>query len=72
MIGGTSAATPVVAGMFSLINSVLLEKGLSPLGFLNPFLYKNADAFLDITKGNNNGYDATLGYDPASGLGTFS
>ena len=38
VIGGTSAATPVVAGMLSLINDALLSAGHSPLGFANPFL----------------------------------
>ena len=65
--------------MVSVINDVLLSKGLKPLGFLNPFLYKNADLFLDITSGGIfgfkvsgiNGIDAVKGYDPASGLGTF-
>lgn len=71
-VGGTSAAAPVVAGMISLINNVLLINGHSPLGFLNPFLYQNEDAFLDITKGDNGGFAAVEGYDPASGLGTFS
>jgi tripeptidyl-peptidase-1 len=68
---GTSCAAPASAGMFSLINDALLNAGGKPLGFLNPFLYKTADAFYDITKGNNGGFDATVGYDPASGLGTF-
>lgn len=61
-----------MAGILSLINDALLNKGLSPLGFANPFLYENADAFKDITVGNNNGIDAVKGYDPASGIGTFS
>ena len=42
------------------------------MGFLNPFLYENADAFLDVTRGDNGGFAAVEGYDPASGLGTFS
>jgi tripeptidyl-peptidase I len=71
-IGGTSAAAPTLAGMISSINGHLLDAGKPTLGFLNPFLYQNAKAFLDITKGGNNGFDATVGYDPASGLGTFS
>lgn len=70
--GGTSASAPMLSGMLSLINDALLHKNLSPLGFVNPLLYKNADAFLDITKGDNNGFAAVEGYDPASGLGTFS
>lgn len=71
-IGGTSASTPVVAGMISLINDALIGAGHSPLGFANHFFYQNEDAFLDVTKGDNGGYNAVEGYDPASGLGTFS
>lgn len=70
--GGTSAAAPQLSGMFSLINDALLHKNHTSLGFINPLLYQNADAFVDITKGNNNGFEAVQGYDPASGLGTFS
>lgn len=72
VIGGTSAATPVVAGMLSSINDALIGEGHKPLGFANPFLYANEDAFLDIIDGDNGGYAAVKGYDPASGLGTFS
>lgn len=71
-IGGTSAAAPTFAGMISLINDALISAKKPTLGFLNYFLYQNQAAFLDITKGGNNGFDATVGYDPASGLGTFS
>lgn len=70
-IGGTSAAAPTLAGMISLINDALLLHKKPPLGFLNYFLYQNQQAFKDITHGGNNGFDATVGYDPASGLGTF-
>ena len=72
VIGGTSAATPVAAGMFGVINDALIGAGHKPLGFLNPFLYSNEDAFLDIIDGDNGGYAAVKGYDPASGLCTFS
>lgn len=70
--GGTSAAAPILSGMLSLVNDALLTKGSTPLGFVNPLLYKHADIFSDITKGNNNGFAAVKGWDPASGLGTFS
>jgi hypothetical protein len=57
MMAGTSASTPVFAAMISLINNERLSNGLSPMGFLNPFLYasqtKQPDAFNDITEGNN-------------------
>lgn len=71
-IGGTSAAAPTLAGMISSINGHLLDAGKPTLGFLNYFLYQHEGAFLDIVHGGNNGFDATVGYDPASGLGTFS
>ncbi|THG98674.1 hypothetical protein EW026_g3567 [Hermanssonia centrifuga] len=50
--------------------------GKSPLGFLNPFLYSIAGStFTDITTGSNpgcgtNGFPATTGWDPVTGLGT--
>ena len=71
VIGGTSAATPTVAGMIASINEDLIAKGHGPMGFLNLFLYKNAYLFYDITEGNINGIEAVNGYDPASGIGTF-
>lgn len=79
-VGGTSASTPAFAGMIGLINDARVQAGKKPLGFLNPFLYQNADAFTDITKGNNRigrggeklkyGWDCIPGWDPATGLGT--
>ena len=51
-VGGTSASTPAFAGMISLINEALLQKGGKQLGFLNPFLYHNEDeGFTDVTIG---------------------
>ena len=40
--------------MMSLLNEARLNAGRPPMGFLNPFLYKNAAAFTDVTKGSNN------------------
>lgn len=40
LIGGTSASSPTFAGIISLLNDARIEKKLPPLGFLNPFLYK--------------------------------
>ncbi|XP_031413541.1 LOW QUALITY PROTEIN: tripeptidyl-peptidase 1, partial [Meleagris gallopavo] len=37
-VSGTSASTPVVAGMLALINDRRLQLGQPPLGFLNPAL----------------------------------
>lgn len=79
-VGGTSASTPAFAGMVSLLNDARAQAGKGPMGFLNPFLYKNADAFTDITLGNNKigrggeklleGFECAKGWDPVTGLGT--
>ncbi|KAK6988700.1 family S53 protease-like protein [Favolaschia claudopus] len=78
-VSGTSASSPSVAGMIALINDRLLAAGKPVLGFLNPFLYANPSAFNDITIGHNSGdacradtaaFDAAVGWDPVSGLGT--
>lgn len=71
-ISGTSAACPMVAGMLSAINAALAAHGHNTtLGFANPFLYRNADSFLDIVRGSNGGIEAVRGYEPVAGLGTF-
>ncbi|KAL8769239.1 MAG: hypothetical protein Q9209_004740 [Squamulea sp. 1 TL-2023] len=54
--GGTSAAAPVFASIIALINDARLDKGLKPLGFLNPFLYGGGLSGLkDITIGGSRG-----------------
>ncbi|KAF2704980.1 subtilisin-like protein [Pleomassaria siparia CBS 279.74] len=76
VISGTSASTPLTAGIFSLVNDALLASGKSPLGFLNPWLYsKGSKGFTDITNGtshgcNVDGFPATKGWDPVTGFGT--
>ena len=84
-VSGTSASTPVVAGMVNLWNTKRLKKGQSVLGFLNPLLYKHADVFNDMVGGNNKctaaqggvpvcclaGFDAIKGWDPLTGLGSI-
>ncbi|KAH8997732.1 subtilisin-like protein [Lactarius hatsudake] len=73
---GTSIATPVVAGIISLLNDWLTLRGRPPLGFLNPWLYGGGLAALnDITEGSNSGcgmdgFTAIVGWDPVTGLGT--
>jgi tripeptidyl-peptidase-1 len=54
---GTSASTPVMAGILSLVNDARLSAGKPAVGFANPALYEwagNADIFHDITEGANN------------------
>ena len=74
-VAGTSASCPVVAGVFAKLNDLRLSKGGKPLGFLNPFIYQNADAFNDVTQGVNKangkyGFTAVKGWDAATGVGT--
>jgi len=54
--GGTSAATPLVAGIIALLNDHLLRSGRPALGFLNPRIYASGGAgWTDITTGQSNG-----------------
>lgn len=74
-VGGTSASAPIFAGIVTLLNEARIAAGKGPLGFLNPTLYANPDAFNDITIGSNpgcgtGGFNATPGWDPVTGLGT--
>nr|BAF92024.1 sedolisin-like peptidase [Actinophrys sol] len=74
-VAGTSAACPVVAGIFAQLNDIRLQAGKSSLGFLNQFIYQNADAFNDVTSGTNDdsesaGFTAIAGWDAATGMGT--
>ncbi|PFH51001.1 hypothetical protein AMATHDRAFT_59869 [Amanita thiersii Skay4041] len=75
-VGGTSASSPTVAGVFALLNDFRLANGKSSLGFVNPLLYSSASSgFNDITAGSNpgcgtNGFTAVRGWDPVTGLGT--
>ena len=73
-VSGTSAATPIVAGMISSLNDYRASIRGPALGFLNPFLYANPSAFNDITSGNApgcgfHGWTATHGWD-AVGAGS--
>ncbi|KAH7119913.1 tripeptidyl-peptidase 1 precursor [Dendryphion nanum] len=75
-ISGTSASTPLTAGIFSLVNDALISQGKPPLGWLNPWLYaKGYQGLTDITKGfsygcNVRGFPVTEGWDPVTGWGT--
>ncbi|KAK7053675.1 family S53 protease-like protein [Favolaschia claudopus] len=77
--GGTSFSSPIFASILALVNDRLLAAGKPVLGFLNPCIYANADAFTDITEGHNSGYqcptesvafDATKGWDSLTGVGS--
>lgn len=75
--GGTSCAAPLWAAFTALVNQQRLSTQMSALGFANPSLYamaKTSEAtdYHDITVGNNYFYQATVGYDNASGWGSFN
>ena len=82
--GGTSAATPLIAALVTLINQ---QRGAGHrIGYLTPLLYQNGTGAnaghtigsagcTDVTSGNNTtdaigGYSAAAGYDAVSGWGT--
>ncbi|KAJ5522710.1 hypothetical protein N7513_013283 [Penicillium frequentans] len=74
-IGGTSASAPVFASILTRINEERLAAGKSTVGFVNPTLYANPNAFFDVTTGNNSGcgtagFYAAEGWDPVTGLGS--
>ncbi|KAK7053666.1 family S53 protease-like protein [Favolaschia claudopus] len=77
--GGTSFSSPIFASVIAMINDRLVAAGKPVLGFLNPWIYANMDAFTDITEGHNSGYecpaesvafDAAKGWDPLTGVGS--
>ncbi|CDO69677.1 hypothetical protein BN946_scf184851.g65 [Trametes cinnabarina] len=76
LLEGTSASSPVVASVVALLNDARLNAGQPTLGFINPLLYsQGASALNDITSGSNpgcgaQGFPATEGWDPVTGLGT--
>ena len=58
--GGTSAATPLLAGGFALVDEYLRRQGRVALGLANPLLYRlgrnsasSAQVFFDVTNGSN-------------------
>jgi subtilase family serine protease len=78
VVGGTSSSCPQWAGLVAIADQIAGHG----LGLINPTLYslasgpKYSSYFYDVTTGNNQtdpsiqGYDATTGWDPVTGLGT--
>jgi kumamolisin len=72
--GGTSAVAPLMSALVALLNQAKQKN----VGFLNPFLYSNANHGVvhDVTVGTNaitntvKGYNAGPGWDACTGLGT--
>jgi subtilase family serine protease len=76
-VGGTSGSTPFIAAATALVDGSEREAGRPRVGLANGWFYKAASqpsAFFDVTHGSNDlagvgCCQATVGYDPASGLG---
>jgi tripeptidyl-peptidase-1 len=79
-VGGTSASTPLFAGIVALLNQARQAAGKPSMGYLNPWIYQNSALFTDITVGNDrisrsgtsvpDGFDCVKGWDPVTGFGT--
>ena len=76
IVGGTSLAAPVTAGLVANVDAARVSFGKSKLTFLNPGLYQAANSnynyFLyDVTSGSN-GYSAGFQFDLVTGLGNIT
>lgn len=75
LVYGTSASSPTLGSILTLINEERLNAGKSSIGFINPVIYSHPNILNDITEGNNpgcgtDGFSAVPGWDPVTGLGT--
>jgi len=83
-VGGTSASSPIFAGVFTLLNDYSIKKTGKALGPLNQLIYQMGErhpaSFNDITIGDNTctetgcfdcyGYYCSVGWDPVTGFGS--
>ena len=81
VVGGTSAAAPLMAAFTADANHFSRRSGGQRMGFANPFLYHefavDKPMFHDVTIGTNSiignsTYPAGVGYDLATGLGSVN
>lgn len=87
IVGGTSVAAPVLAGIVAEMDHYRTYKGEPWLGFLNPSIYQlgteqydpaltggytpNRTPFYDVYLGHNYQYSALHGYDLVTGMGSI-
>jgi hypothetical protein len=75
-MAGTSASSPFWAGAMALIREYVERQGGGKLGYANPIFYELTGTkqpyppFHDVVRGGNRYYDATPGWDYATGLGS--
>ncbi|KAK5130674.1 hypothetical protein LTR08_001835 [Meristemomyces frigidus] len=75
LVYGTSASSPTLGSILTLINQERYNAGKASIGFVNPVAYAHPEVFNDITEGGNQGcgtagFTATQGWDAVTGLGT--
>ena len=75
LVFGTSASSPTVGSILTLINEARFALGKGSIGFINPTLYAHPGDLNDITVGGNQGcgtpgFQSVKGWDPVTGLGT--
>jgi len=83
LVGGTSASTPLIGSLLTLLNQDRFNAGKSPLGFFNPVIYKmyalSPTQYFhgNFTDGNNSGecppthgFNAYPGWNPLVGVGS--
>lgn len=69
---GTSYTSPTWASIMNRIVEERIRAGKGPVGFVNPVLYKNAEAMNDVIHGGNgvckedDGFECAPGWDPVS------
>ncbi|MDG6913540.1 MAG: hypothetical protein JRN35_10750, partial [Nitrososphaerota archaeon] len=81
LVGGTSIACPVEAGIVASMDTVLVGSQQPRLGFLNPLVYALGTEEYDyrlpsppldnVTSGRNFQYSALIGYDFVTGWGSI-
>ncbi|KAM3419686.1 Tripeptidyl-peptidase SED1 [Cercospora zeina] len=75
LVFGTSASSPTLGSILTLINEARYAIGKGSIGFINPVAYAHPSMFRDVTTGGNQGcntpgFSAVSGWDPVTGLGT--
>ena len=80
---GTSASSPSIAALISLVNAQRNRVGLGFLGYVNEAIWRDSTTFAnDVSIGNNSctgsclqccsqGFQTAIGWDPVTGVGSI-
>lgn len=66
-LGGTSASSPLLAGLVARINQLVGYR----VGHIHEWLYAHPEVFRDLTTGDIGAYDGDPGWDAVTGLGVI-